>query len=158
MKFIDRETLKYFSTCHFARRRQFNFAHAQIMKSVLFGSLLVMAVCPLCVTPPFGTVAKFLRHLRLTHADAENFSVQCTQQGCCRTFRSFLVYRKHIYRYHSVTEELHQQELPVLDEAEGVMSEQSASLDVLDSTEHSDSDDVSLADSGECCVVRDGML
>ena len=37
------------------------------------------------------------------------------------------------------------------DGVEGVMSDESAGLDLLDSTEHSDGDDVSLADSGECC-------
>ena len=107
------------------------------------------------------TIAKFLRHLRVTKADAENFSIQCKQQGCCRTFRSLQTYRKHIYRYHkySVTERLHQEELPVSDGAEGVvMSNVSAGLDLLDSTEHSDGDDVSLADSGECCVVKDSVL
>ena len=58
-------------------------------------------VCPLCVTPPFGSVAKLLRHIRVTHADADSFIIQCTLQGCCRTFKSFKSYQTHIYRHHN---------------------------------------------------------
>ena len=53
-----------------------------------------------------------------------------------------------------MTERLHQEEPPVLDGAEGVMSEdESTGLDLVDTTEQSDGEDVSVADSSECCVV-----
>lgn len=63
-------------------------------------------VCPLCDTPPFSTLRKLLRHIRLTHADSEAFNVQCTLQGCRRTFRSFNAYRIHIYRRHQSSQPL----------------------------------------------------
>ena len=68
--------------------------------------LVVMAdiVCPLCENPPFSTLPKHLRHIRVTHADAETFNIQCTLQGCCRTFRSFKSYRIHIYRHHKTSQ------------------------------------------------------
>ena len=64
-------------------------------------------VCPLCVTPQFSTLSKLLRHIRVTHADANSFSIQCTLQGCCRTFRSFKSYQSHIYSHHNTVQSLH---------------------------------------------------
>ena len=109
---------------------------------------MVNLVCPLCVTPPFGTVGMLLRHIRITHADSDNFCIQCTLQGCCRTFRSFLSYRTHIYRHHrhSLTQDPCQEEPTVEQEVE----ETTTGLGVLESTE---SDDVFLhtsTDSTTC--------
>ena len=62
---------------------------------------MVNLVCPLCAGPPFSSLAKLLRHVRVTHSDASSFSIQCTLQDCCRTFKSFKSYRRHIYTYHN---------------------------------------------------------
>ena len=44
-----------------------------------------------------------MTHFRLIHADEPNFRIDCTLQGCCRTFKNFHTYRNHIYAFHSTS-------------------------------------------------------
>ena len=60
-------------------------------------------VCPLCASPPFRTLSKLLRHIRIIHADTASFNIQCNLQGCSRTFKNFKTYQTHIHTYHDTT-------------------------------------------------------
>lgn len=55
--------------------------------------------CPLC-SLPLPTLALYVTHIRLSHADMPGFRICCTQQGCSRSFTNFRTYRNHIYAYH----------------------------------------------------------
>ena len=112
-------------------------------------------VCPLCVTPPFSTVAKILRHIRVTHADADSFNIQCTLQGCCRTFRSFLTYRTHIYRHHrhSLTQGPCQGE-PTMEEEEDESITDLSLLDSEDGCLHAAADLDSQCDERPVIVIK----
>ena len=44
-----------------------------------------------------------MTHIRLVHADDPHFIIQCSFQGCTRTFRKFTVYRNHVYACHDTT-------------------------------------------------------
>ena len=57
--------------------------------------------CPLCSSPPFVNFRKLLRHIRITHADESNFNIQCSLQGCRRTFTSFNTYKIHVSTFHN---------------------------------------------------------
>ena len=65
--------------------------------SIVYIIVLKMINCPLCLGR-FETIS----HIRLTHADAENFILQCNLQNCKRTFTKFSSYRNHIYNYHDL--------------------------------------------------------
>ena len=62
-----------------------------------------MFTCPNCAIPPFRTLKKLLRHIRLSHSDEECFRIQCTLQGCKRTFRNLRSFENHVYGCHDVT-------------------------------------------------------
>ena len=55
--------------------------------------------CPLC-SLPLPTLALYINHIRLSHADMPGFRICCTQQGCSKSFTNFRTYRNHIYAYH----------------------------------------------------------
>lgn len=46
---------------------------------------------------------ELMRHIRLVHADDPNFKINCTLQGCCRTFTNFLTFRNHTYAFHGTS-------------------------------------------------------
>lgn len=60
-----------------------------------------MFLCPLCGVHSEPSLAKYLKHVRLIHADDPNFSISCSFQSCRRPpFKKFTTYRNHIYAYH----------------------------------------------------------
>ena len=61
-----------------------------------------MLICPCCAVSSFQTLKKLLRHIRLSHSDQENFTIDCKFQGCNRTFRKLRSFENHIYAYHDV--------------------------------------------------------
>ena len=58
---------------------------------------LLCHCCGLFEAPSFS---KLLSHVRLVHADDPDFKINCTLEGCCRTFTRFQTYRNHVYTYH----------------------------------------------------------
>ena len=63
-----------------------------------------MLICPCCAVSSFSTLKQLLRHVRLTHSDQDDFTIQCNFQGCSRTFRNLRTFENHIYMYHDVNE------------------------------------------------------
>ena len=61
-----------------------------------------MFACPNCAIPPFLTLKRLLRHIRLSHGDQECFIIQCSFQGCWRTFRNLRTFENHIYSHHDI--------------------------------------------------------
>ena len=61
-----------------------------------------MITCPLCPGSQFVHVRLFLKHLRLTHSDNRGFAIQCSLQGCKRTFSNLKVYTNHIHAFHGL--------------------------------------------------------
>ncbi len=59
--------------------------------------------CPLCGFHGQNHLSELMRHIRLFHADESNFKIDCTLQGCCRTFTNYLTYRNHVYAFHSTS-------------------------------------------------------
>ena len=59
-------------------------------------------ICPICACCEFRTVSQLLSHIRISHADAKDFSIQCTLKNCCRTYKSFTTYRNHVYDFHGI--------------------------------------------------------
>ena len=53
--------------------------------------------CPYCVEDDFTapSEALLLTHIRLVHSLDPNFSVQCSFDGCSRTFKNFRTYQNH---------------------------------------------------------------
>ena len=62
-----------------------------------------MLICPLCSDVTVRTLSQLMTHIRLVHADDPHFIIQCSFQGCTRTFRTFTVYRNHVYTCHDTT-------------------------------------------------------
>lgn len=61
-----------------------------------------MFLCPLCGVHSEPSLGKYLKHVRLIHADDPNFSISCSFQSCRRPpFKKFTTYRNHIYAYHN---------------------------------------------------------
>ena len=59
--------------------------------------------CPSCFEFSGKTVADYIRHIRLFHADVRPFQI-CCNLGCRRSakpFTSFYTFRDHVYAYHS---------------------------------------------------------
>ena len=56
-----------------------------------------MAHCPYCVEEDFTAPSEtlLLTHIRLVHSLDPNFSIQCSYDGCSRTFKSFRTYQNH---------------------------------------------------------------
>lgn len=59
--------------------------------------------CPSCGIYQSRSLSDLMSHIRLIHADEPNFRIDCTLQGCCRTFKNFHTYRNHIYAFHSTS-------------------------------------------------------
>ena len=59
-----------------------------------------MITCPLCPGARFASVQMLLKHVRMTHSDHASFSIQCSLQGCKRTFRTLSTYLGHVYSHH----------------------------------------------------------
>lgn len=62
----------------------------------------MMITCPLCPGSQFVDVRLFLKHLRLTHSDDRGFNIQCSLQGCKRTFSNLKVFTNHIHAFHGL--------------------------------------------------------
>ena len=62
-----------------------------------------MLICPLCSDVVVRALSQLMTHIRLVHADDPHFMIQCSFQGCTRTFRKFTVYRNHVYSFHDTT-------------------------------------------------------
>lgn len=72
--------------------------------------------CPSCSEYSGRSIAEFLRHIRLFHADSRPFSLRCNL-GCGRErpFTNFLTFRDHVYCLHSgikANTSVSEQELP----------------------------------------------
>ena len=84
-------------------------------KSTSLRLTIIMFTCPNCGIAQFQTLKKLLRHIRLSHADQESFSIQCSFEGCKRTFRNLRTFENHIYGFHNVnTSTAHETEENVL--------------------------------------------
>lgn len=61
--------------------------------------------CQLCgfVAP---TLTYLLQHIRQVHAYLPGFQISCGLSGCQRTFKSFAVYRNHVYGFHGEFESI----------------------------------------------------
>jgi hypothetical protein len=57
--------------------------------------------CPFGCTVPLYKVQNLLSHIRLHHANEPHFIIQCSLQGCSRSFKKFETYRNHVYKFHS---------------------------------------------------------
>ena len=62
-----------------------------------------MKPCQLCGTAT-PSLKYLLKHIRQVHAHRPGFHIQCCLGGCTRVFRTFEVYRNHVYDYHSDAE------------------------------------------------------
>ena len=49
--------------------------------------------CPKDYLAPSETL--LLTHIRITHSNEPNFSIQCSTNGCARTFTNFRTYQNH---------------------------------------------------------------
>ena len=49
--------------------------------------------CPADYSAPSETL--LLTHIRITHSNEPNFSIQCSTSGCARTFTNFRTYQNH---------------------------------------------------------------
>lgn len=94
----------------------------------------IMFVCPNCAIPPFRTLKKLLRHIRLSHSDQECFRIQCNLQGCNRTFRNLRTFENHIYGYHDVTtvDEIRTEETDLPDRELGGTNDEEAEIETED--------------------------
>ena len=45
-----------------------------------------------------------LNHIRLVHLSEPGFSIQCSRNGCCRTFKNFRTYQNHLAKHHKLDE------------------------------------------------------
>ncbi len=61
-----------------------------------------------CLLCPFvaPTLKYLLKHLRQVHAHQPGFNITCCLSGCQRKFRTFEVFRNHIYEAHSESENI----------------------------------------------------
>lgn len=71
----------------------------------------MMLICPLCGDVRVVALHHLMTHIRVMHADDPNFMIQCSLQGCKRTFRKFTVYRNHVYAFHDIST-LHDSQIP----------------------------------------------
>lgn len=60
-------------------------------------------VCPCCGSFSANSLTNLLSHIRLLHADAPNFAIDCNFQGCRRNFKKFHSFRNHVYAFHSTS-------------------------------------------------------
>ena len=56
--------------------------------------------CFVCHSAAGNTFADVVRHIGYVHAHDPNFHVVCGIEGCTRTYRNFLSYKRHLYREH----------------------------------------------------------
>lgn len=72
-------------------------------------SLIILAMatfhCHYCVED-FSAPSEYLllNHIRLVHSSEPGFSIQCTVNGCSRTFKNFRTYQNHKARKHNYPE------------------------------------------------------
>lgn len=58
-------------------------------------------ICPICDNKEAVSLADYLRHIRLHHADRPNFRVKCNLQNCqTKPYHNFCYFRNHVYDYH----------------------------------------------------------
>lgn len=55
-------------------------------------------VCPYCIDDDFAAPSEvlLLRHIRVVHSLDPNFNIQCSTNGCSRTFTNFRTYQNHL--------------------------------------------------------------
>ncbi len=85
-----------------------------------------MVTCPLCFGTHFPTVRNLLKHIRITHADSDNFLIQCGLQGCKRTFKNFHSFKNHVHTFHdinAVDESQHHDEDPPDSDADSTIDD-----------------------------------
>ena len=65
-------------------------------------------VCPCCIESEFRAPSEvlLLTHIRLVHSCDPNFSIQCSLDGCSRTFKNFRTFQNHrlLKHRHAVSE------------------------------------------------------
>jgi hypothetical protein len=59
--------------------------------------------CPLCTTFAGKNLKVIVRHVGSVHAHDSNFRVCCGVDGCHRTYKKFVSYKKHVYLKHLKT-------------------------------------------------------
>lgn len=54
-------------------------------------------ICPYCTEEDYFAPSKvlLLNHVRLVHSLDPNFSIQCSKEGCSKTFKNFRTYQNH---------------------------------------------------------------
>lgn len=60
-------------------------------------------LCPYCVEQDFAAPSKSLLigHIRVVHSADPDFTIQCSEEGCSRTFTNFRTYQNHNLWHHS---------------------------------------------------------
>ena len=92
--------------------------------------------CQLCdfVAP---TLTYLLKHIRQVHAHQPGFKITCGLSGCQRTFKSFAVYRNHVYGFHGELESISiQTTSPILEDEQMDVPESVSSDNNIDDSCH----------------------
>lgn len=58
------------------------------------------AYCPLCDSFAAPNLKGVVRHIGVVHAHEAGFRVTCGVDGCTKTYRKFVSYKKHMYVKH----------------------------------------------------------
>lgn len=104
----------------------------------IYFTIFRMLCCPLCGIHQSKNLSDLMRHIRLFHADEPNFKIDCTLQGCCRSYKNYHTYRNHIYAFHSTSSgdlDIQQSEVTTVSE-----SQESGDESEADVSDHDDSD------------------
>ena len=56
--------------------------------------------CPLCDSFAAPSLKRVVRHIGIVHAHEAGFHVTCGVDGCTKTYRKFVSYKKHMYVKH----------------------------------------------------------
>lgn len=88
---------------HFMMRRLVLFTCCYAVVELTLDKLsIAMGIpCPFCCSA-FPIVSKWLKHIRIVHADSPRFSLTCNLDGCKRTYCNFGTFQNHVYASHDV--------------------------------------------------------
>lgn len=91
--------------------------------------------CPYCVEDSFTAPSKALlfNHIRLVHSLEPNFNIQCSLEGCSRTFNHLRTYQNHLLAHFSDTSDEEEERSDVIIEDPPINMEQQEAFDVCHS-------------------------
>lgn len=83
------------------------------------------AVCPYCIEQEYIAPSKslLLGHIRVVHSADPDFTIQCIDEGCSRTFKNFRTYQNHNLLHHSTEEQDEEAQLQPLCDLDVGMSD-----------------------------------